>query len=86
MFSADRSSRRVSDTQHNRLLSVSDSTHHMLMHLSQQLFFLSVHPVSQGILTRFQDTGRADYVTFVLDIGCHNATDLLQEVRNEGTI
>jgi hypothetical protein len=84
MFSADRSSARVSDTQHNKLLSVSDSTHHMLTHFSRQLVFLSVHTVSQEMLARFQDTGRDDDVTFVLDMGCHNAIALLQEVRSKG--
>jgi len=85
MFSAFGSSLRVSETQHNRLLSVSDSTHHMLMHFSQKLVFLSVHPVSQDILARFQDAGRDGYVTIVLDMGCHNATTLLQEVRSKVT-
>ena len=57
----------------------------MLMHFSQKLVFLSVHPVSQDILARFQDAGRDGYVTIVLDMGCHNATTLLQEVRSKVT-
>jgi len=85
MFSADGSSPRVSETQYNRLLSVSDSTHDMLMHFSQELVFLSVHTVSQDILTRFQDTGRDGYVTFVLDMDCHKATALLRKVQIKAT-
>lgn len=80
MFSADGSIPRVLESQHNKLLSISDSTHHMLIHFSQQPVFLSVHPVSQDILPRFQNTGRDGDVTFVLDMGCHNATALLQKV------
>jgi hypothetical protein len=85
MFSADKSRSRMSDTKNKMLLSLSDSTRQMLMHLSRQLVFLSVHPASQNTLSRFQTTGRDGYVTFVLDMGCHNATSLLQEVRSNGT-